>query len=188
MLNQAQYDSKLASVNAIARKVLQSVPIQESWSRQKIKAEMHRVTQATIDGRTIDGCLRVLRETGLIRETSPDYFIQVRPHEKAPKAERMQAHDHHEQEGPDPILEGSGTAINLTEAARAGAAFTLIESVSGRDSFDPEVRLGVLSDRLIEIASELESIRKRVGENLAAANAKGAKLSQLTELLDSLRS
>ncbi len=182
MLTQAQYQSKLDSQSAIARKVLTIVPIQEAWTRQQIHTELHRSTQASIEGRTVDGCLRALTESGLVREHPANHFTQVRPHEKAPKVEGGQAKSIMEHVEAPP----TGTEILARQEAHGHKpAFSLIDT-------DPAPlpslqRMEHLADRLIETAAELDSIRKQVDAELEAAKAKTVKLDQLTALLDSLR-
>lgn len=190
MLTQAQYDSKLASQSAIARKVLSVVPIAEAWTRQQIHTELHRATSATIDGRTIDGCLRSLEECGLAKQPSPGRYQAIRPHEKAQKG----------QEADKPVPTGivdaelpqTGAAVLARQAQvegpRRSDAFTLFDPEPAGGSIEHLLdRMGNLSDRLLETAAEIDSIRKRIRAELNGALAKSAKLDELTKLLDSLR-
>lgn len=212
MLSQAQYDSKLASQSALARKVLNAVPASERWCRTQIRNEVFRMTHSGIEGRTVDGCLKGLIEAGLVREhhTSPLTYSQIRPHEKKPCAASAEdvaqpvavVHGWPGKEASPPIAAQVMTSAekppivapeviaHLQDAERKGqqATFTLIEEP------DMFARLDSLAERLLEAATELEAIRKETRAKfdesqakLEEALAKGAKLDELTQLLDSLR-
>lgn len=202
-LSPAQYQSKLDSQSAIARKVLSAVPINEAWPRTQIHTELHRATQSSIEGRTVDGCLKSLVEAGLVRmlSTSPLTYTQVRPHEKPAKPAAKCDGNHGGPRCADPgcwnadpptaraiLARQEEAEAHVTVNISHKPVFTLAEPVAkATKREDLLLRLQALSDRLIDTAAELESIRKQVRAELDAADAKVVKLDQLTALLDSLR-
>jgi hypothetical protein len=52
-----------------ANKVYEVIPIQECWDAQKIQMELTRIGKS-VERRNIDGSLKLLREYGLIKESS----------------------------------------------------------------------------------------------------------------------
>jgi hypothetical protein len=60
---------KLAGQTAIAQKVFQAVPIAEAWAVAQISQALHRTTGARLDRHTLQGCLRALADSDLIRST-----------------------------------------------------------------------------------------------------------------------
>lgn len=207
-LSPAQYQSKLDSQSAIARKVLSVVPLAEAWSREQIRAEIRRQSGAGIENRTVDGCLHNLEEAGLVRQVKTHHY-QATPHREKPvkaneSAAKLTAKCDGNHGGPrcadpgcwnDDPPTGRAILARQEEALARGAAalspkpaFTLAEPVAKAiKREDLLLRLETLSDRLIDTAAELDSIRKQVRAELEAADAKVVKLDQLTALLDSLR-
>jgi len=82
------------SQTGIAKKVLAAVPIQSPWEVRKIVAEIAR-TGPMPDKRIVEGCLRSLCDSGLIRESPFGFFqrieikeepiVQQKTEEKKPK-------------------------------------------------------------------------------------------------------
>lgn len=186
MLTPAQHQSKLQSVSAVAKKVLEAVPIAEPWTRAKIRDELRRMTTSAIDGRTVDGCLAALEAAGLVRQHPPHHFTQIRPHEKAEKPQKAKVEAY--AQSPESLTAEAEAITQREQVEQRIPAFTLAEPVRASTKRDDLLqRLLALSDRLIETAAELESIRKQIRAELEAADAKVVKLDQLTALLDSLR-
>lgn len=206
-LSPAQYQSKLDSQSAIARKVLSVVPLAEAWSREQIRAEIRRQSGAGIENRTVDGCLHNLEEAGLVRQVKTHHY-QATPHREKPvkanePAAKLTTKCDGNHGGPrcadpgcwnaDPptaraILARQEAEARVTCDLPPKPVFTLAEPVAkATKREDLLLRLQALSDRLIDTAAELESIRKQVRAELETADAKVVKLDQLTALLDSLR-
>lgn len=186
VLTPAQHQSKLQSVSAVAKKVLEAVPIADAWSRAQIRDELRRMTTSAIDGRTVDGCLSALETAGLVRQHPPHHFTQIRPHEKAEKPQKAKGEAY--AQSPETPPTGTEILARQAEVEKRGPVFTLAEPVrAAAKREDLLERLLTLSDRLVETAAELESIRKQIRAELETADAKVVKLEQLTALLDSLR-
>lgn len=67
-LSSTRQEFLLRGQHAIARKVFELVPIQDAWDSKQIQAALQRTTRCSMDFRTLQGCLRALRESGLISE------------------------------------------------------------------------------------------------------------------------
>ncbi|MEB2504620.1 hypothetical protein SB394_11925 [Burkholderia sp. BCCIQ04A] len=78
----AKYLAALSGLSAIAKKVLEMVPIQEAWSRSEIAGHLLRVTKSSPDAAVIDGCLGRLKDSGLIREPSRGRYQRVEVRER----------------------------------------------------------------------------------------------------------
>ncbi|KVX33414.1 hypothetical protein WT32_02400 [Burkholderia anthina] len=78
----AKYQAALSGLSAIAKKVLEMVPIQEAWSRSEIAGHLLRVTKSSPDAAVIDGCLGRLKDSGLIREPSRGRYQRIEVRER----------------------------------------------------------------------------------------------------------
>ncbi|HDR9093358.1 hypothetical protein QZM46_17600 [Burkholderia vietnamiensis] len=78
----AKYQAALSGLSAIAKKVLEMVPIQEAWSRSEIAGHLLRVTKSSPDAAVIDGCLGRLKDSGLVREPSRGRYQRVEVRER----------------------------------------------------------------------------------------------------------
>lgn len=72
-MNQSQANKVLESQTAMARKVMKAVPIQEYWSLHQIKLELERLGTPA-QTHVIGGCLRSLKEVGLVKQDSYDQY------------------------------------------------------------------------------------------------------------------
>lgn len=65
-----------------ANKVYDVIPIQECWDAQKIQMELNRIGRP-VERHNINGCLKLLREYGLIKESSTamGHYCKVLPAE-----------------------------------------------------------------------------------------------------------
>lgn len=66
-MSEARFNGLFNGLNSSARKVFEAIPISEGWHITRIVAEINR--KAKMDYRIITGCLTVLREAKLIRES-----------------------------------------------------------------------------------------------------------------------
>lgn len=69
-------DVLLGGQTAMARKVYEAVPIQETWTVARIMAELSRLTYQ-MPVRNVQGALRALVEAGLIREPERESYKRV---------------------------------------------------------------------------------------------------------------
>ncbi|MCW8886895.1 MAG: hypothetical protein OQK12_16845 [Motiliproteus sp.] len=66
-MNPVQFDSKLANLTSLARKILGCVPKNDAWTLSEINSELVRQNIST-DSKKTRGVLKSLEEAGLIRE------------------------------------------------------------------------------------------------------------------------
>lgn len=78
-ISDAKHKELLAAQSAIARKVFEVVPIQQAWTSQAIGGALQQQTRASIQFRTLEGCLNTLLEAGLICEPKKGLFQRVTP-------------------------------------------------------------------------------------------------------------
>ncbi|WP_454737617.1 hypothetical protein [Cupriavidus necator] len=67
-ISSARQELLLRGQTAIARKVFELVPIQDAWESKQIHVALQRTTRCSMDYRVLQGCLRALRESGLVFE------------------------------------------------------------------------------------------------------------------------
>ncbi|AMU14849.1 hypothetical protein [Burkholderia cenocepacia] len=158
----AKYQAALSGLSAIAKKVLEMVPIQEAWSRSEIAGHLLRVTKSSPDAAVIDGCLGRLKDSGLIREASRGRYqrIEVREREvlKVPDQKAEKTTDVHA-DRPIPPIE---ILSRLAERARAVAT------------------------ELVMLASDIETAALTIEQGNAENVANLEKLRQFQSLLKSL--
>lgn len=65
-----------SGMTGVAKKVLEAVPMNEPWDAGRVRQEVRRLGHQ-MESHIIDGCLRALREGGLIRESSPGCYVRV---------------------------------------------------------------------------------------------------------------
>lgn len=160
-MNRTRYEAIEASQSAIARKVLSVVPIQEHWSAKQIYSELHRLTHATVDRRVVDGCLRMLVDSGLVREHPRDSYIREMPKEDQPKLKLVKE-------------EPTSTEI-MTEPKPA--------QVRAPAPPNPLDRLASATKKLRDAISEIEDAALEATQAIEAANAQTTQLHQLKQLL-----
>ncbi|VWC78694.1 MULTISPECIES: hypothetical protein [Burkholderia] len=158
----AKYHAALSGLSAIAKKVLEMVPIQEAWSRSEIAGHLLRVTKSSPDAAVIDGCLGRLKDSGLIREASRGRYqrIEVREREVLKVPEQK-----------------SAEAIVATEPQ----AILPIEILSQLAE-----RTRALATQIVILASDIETAALTIEQGNAENAANLEKLRQLQSLLKSL--
>ncbi len=72
----------------IAKKVYECVPIGESWRAFQIMSALRNMTGSTADVRIVQGCLRDLVDSNLIRKTGSDHYQRIAV-EKKQKAQEL---------------------------------------------------------------------------------------------------
>lgn len=90
-----RYKSALDAQPAIARKIFESVPIQEAWPVNKIIGAMIRMGIPRIDLKTAEGCLNKLKDASLVKEPDRGIFQRIVPreHHEPPRENREQPRD-----------------------------------------------------------------------------------------------
>ena len=66
----------------IAKKVYECVPISEPWRSFQVLTALRNMTGSTPDVRIVQGCLRDLVDSGLIRRTGTDHYQRIQVEKK----------------------------------------------------------------------------------------------------------
>ena len=86
-MNQQRAESILDNQTALAQRVFKCVPIQEWWTVHQIANELDRRGPHNHTKTILGGCLRTLKEAGLVTEGPKDtYRSAVKPQIKLPKS------------------------------------------------------------------------------------------------------
>lgn len=158
-------------LNGMERKVLEAVPMQEPWNAKSIQGELHRLGKP-MEIKQLAGCLRSLRDAGLIKLNATGEYIRVaveRPRTaKAPfpSTTTMQAKPERE--------------IMTLTAAPAPAPADCAESPAKVDFM---AVLAKKAARLRQEADALDELALAIGEREQKHEEDLAKFKQLRELL-----
>lgn len=162
----AKQQQLLQGTSAVARKVFEVVPIQADWEPIQILTQLRAQTRSTIDMHVLRGCLKVLKEAGLIKETSPGQFRRV---------DTRQPQSAHQEK---PMAPTSAQATALT----VGDSIEMFGSLAGElaelaDQF--AVQMKNLAHRLEDAALAAEQSRERLASDLEAVRKFKAALAAL---------
>lgn len=158
----AKYQSALTAQSAIAKKVLEMVPIQEAWSRNEIASNMRRITKSSPDVAVLDGCLARLKDAGLVRERQTGLYQRVEIRER----EIIQV----------PTAKPVGSSAPAVESVKS--PIDILSSLSERAR--------QLATSIVMLASDIETAALTIEQGSAESNANLEKLRQLQALLKSL--
>lgn len=144
------------SITTTARKVLTAVPIQEAWTIHQITAELLR-TGVRMNHPVIEGCLKSLMESKLVREYSAGHYQRITPRVRLVDAPELK------QEGtvPQPIQ----------------------PPVPKRDLME---RAELLAKLLRNAADEVETIALEFDKAMQQMKTDNAELEQLSNLIKKL--
>lgn len=73
--------------SGVAKKVYDAVPVNEIWPVKQIVYELQRQGVAR-DISIVQGCLKSLKDSGLIKEANPGYFQRVKPRAESEPTEK----------------------------------------------------------------------------------------------------
>ena len=149
---------KLAGQTAIAQKVFQSVPIAEAWTVAQISQAMHRTTGARLDRHTLQGCLRALADSDLIRSTEHGSLHQRTAVSAA-------------QPTPPKTKESTVIQPAVTAPPQQAAPASAIDV------------LGCLAQKMRALADEVDAAALALEEEQSRTTGEAAKLKQLKALL-----
>lgn len=173
LMNAGRIEALERGLNGLARKVLELVPIQESWSTQQIFQQSRRDGHS-LDFRVIEGALKNLADQGLLKRTVIDnvpHFQRVKK-EAAEAGETTPIPRHMLPSVPAPVVEGEGGIDRVLR---------LVDAVSVEVE-----QLSAATARLKGIAEQLEKAALELSEEAGEAAAGIGKLRQLKELLASV--
>lgn len=158
----AKYQSALSAQSAIAKKVLEMVPIQQAWSRNEIASHLRRVTKSSPDVAVLDGCLVRLKDAGLIRERSVGLYQRVEIREREVLHVAAEIKGDPQKAVDEPAKSPIDILSSLSERARS------------------------MATAMIVLASDIETAALTIEQGNAESNANLDKLRQLQALLKSL--
>jgi len=165
----AKLTAMLQGQTCIARKVFEAVPIQEAWTASQIKNALHNNEASGADLHVIRGCLRELKESGLIREPENGLFR---------RNEIKTAIDHHKE-----IPMTRTTSLKSVDAPEVQK--TSLERMS-----ELSAHLKTLGESfntaLQSIATQLEDVALSIEQEREHNSVNLDKLKQLQSLLKSL--
>lgn len=149
---------KLAGQTAIAQKVFQAVPIAEAWTVAQISQALHRTTGARLDRHTLQGCLRALADSDLIRSTEHGSLHQRVAVSAA-------------QSTPPKTKE-----LTVTQTAKPAVT----QQAAPASAIDV---LGSLAQKMRALADEVDAAALALEEEQSRTTGETAKLKQLKALL-----
>lgn len=159
------------SVSGIARKVLDAVPLTETWPASKIIGEMVRMTSSSPDFKIVMGCLSTLVDQGLVREPKKGEFQRIKPR-------------------PALAVASPAPADTVAEPLTADAPEATVATVAPTEPIDRLAGLAAtlkdLSVKVGAMAKEVEDVAISVEERIQTIHADTEKLRQLHALLKSL--
>jgi predicted transcriptional regulator len=164
-----RYQATLSGQTSVAKKVYEHVPALEAWTAIQISQALTRATKSQMDFKILQGCLKALRESGLIRETQRGMFQRVDVKEKL--------------EEPLPRSEPAKSVVApiSPSAPMAAPTKTPIEILS-----EISARVVALNGELKKIASDIETAAIVIEEGMAENEENLGKLKQLQSILKSL--
>lgn len=149
---------KLAGQTAIAQKVFQAVPITEAWTVAQISTALYRATGARLEKHTLQGCLRALADSDLVRSTEHGMLHQRTPVSAAqatpPKAKEL----------------------TMTQTSKPATP----QQTAPASAIDV---LGILSQKMRALADEVDAAALALEEVQSRSTEEAAKLKQLKALL-----
>ena len=113
-MNSARMRAIEEGQTGIAKKVLSSVPIQESWTARQIVSDIAR-SGSRPDPHIVEGCLNTLCDSGLVRERLRGYFQRTKPKEE--KVVSIAATSAQPKEPIDPLTKLGNIASSLRAMA-----------------------------------------------------------------------
>lgn len=181
-MNESKMLQKEEGLNGMAKKVLDAVPIQESWTKQQIAAEMRRAgSNAGVD--VIESCLNTLRGRGLVKEPERGAFTRCEAKKPTPvqKSESTVAIISGEE-----LMRQKGwlkTNEPKKEPMQAIQTKPQNEKSSANDTM---TKIASIAENLRKKADELDGIAIEYEERMQAIQRDTEKLRQLQTLLKSL--
>lgn len=161
-MNAARMQSIIHGLTGIARKVYDTVPIQEGWTLAQVSAELGR-NGLVYEHAKVHGCLRSLKEQGLIRECDGQFQrIEQRPRLVATRTPTTTPQEHNmpAPTSSDPMANLAEIAATLREQARQLLAKADALDAAAIDVAETIERSGEDSAKLRQLQALLKDISK----------------------------
>lgn len=156
-MNNAKMKSIESNQSGIAKKVLGVIPISQAWTIEQIMSELHRLTRSTLEKNMVQGCLKSLADSGLIKCTSGLYQRKAYKEKIEPPVRLLE---------PRPAKEPESAALDIT----------LVDG-------SPVDRLADLASDLRGIASVLDDVALSIASKTSDTDKEVEKLRMLKALL-----
>lgn len=199
MLKKEHAERLLSQMSAVAQKVYQAVPIEESWSHHEILREFNRIHGNTVDYRVIGGCISSLIASGLVRQTQRERYRREPVREKQqPKVHVAHANRHIDP--PVPVEDIVHQMDDVQPKASAPVKTITKETVMSLKKVDPKSinaetakkdpleRLLDLSERLAALNNTARSIAEEIGELAVELTDEREQVAREKQRLGQLRS
>lgn len=159
-MNNARVQSIERGLSSIARKVLEATPVSEWWSVSVIATEVHRQHGSGPDPRVVNGCLRALVESGLVREGEANHFQRTYPRPALVPKPQKEAH-----------------------VAKPTAAAKDPDPPTAEQPESPIDMIAKIAASMRNLAQQLDDAALSIEERLGRESEDSAKLRQLRQLL-----
>jgi hypothetical protein len=169
-MNHGRYQSIYQGLSAIARKVYDAIPAQETWSMAQIQAELQRTGGTARDKRILEGCVNSLKEAGIIKEPVRGFFI--REHVSPPTSKTVET---------KPIKETTLGLPNTTPLPSTQPKGKPLDKLAGIAN-----RANMLAASLRDLASDIETAALELEEEVAASLKASEKLQALSSILKNI--
>lgn len=162
----AKQESLMQGQTGIAKKVYECVPISEPWRSSQVLTALRNMTGSTPDVRIVQGCLRDLVDSGLIRRIGIDHYQRIQVEKKTKHQEPKMA-------------EPAKKIETQSEPKRSASPLEMLGELANELAGMAE-HMKRLSDRIEDVALAVEQERE--------SNAKSMEsYRQLKALLKSLQ-
>lgn len=186
MIGAARQRQILQGQTTIARKVYEGIPIEEPWGYQQIHAELkRRGITASLAYNEFQGCIRALKEAGLVREIKAGAFLRIPARSEAANDTQTDIEQLLPEPPMNPVLKEPITAKEKPMPAPTINITPIVTSAK-----TPIDLLGPLADQIRKIsemaaaaAEQIENIAAELEERAHAESDELKRLRQLKQLL-----
>ena len=158
----AKQQAALQGCTAVARKVYEATPIQEAWAPIQIKNALAASTRSSTDLHVVRGCIKALKEAGLVRERPSGHFQRIEVRE------------------PNTTIQEQNMAATTSAPAQA-AAKSPVELLA-----DLAHQTAATGRQLLHLSRQIEEAALVVAQEQESTATKLQGLNQLQTLLKSL--
>lgn len=187
-MSEARARQLLAGQMSMSRKVYEAIPIESPWGYRDISMEMdRRQLSVGMDFQKLQGCVRQLREAGLVKEVGDCKFVRVpvRPNSSEPAAERS------EPPPANPVLKHTITIQEKPvpqEKTNPNVPVVIDKNKTPIDLLSPIADKMRAFGRLAnEIADDVENVASELEERTTVSAEELQQLRQLKTLLRGLK-
>ena len=162
-MNHAKYQQLVAGHSSIAQKVLSVIPFQEDWDSRAIRTELLHRTRSAPDLRIVEGCLRALADSGLIKSVGREHWRRA-PVTPPPVAASVK-----------PATESHQEVPVKEQPKPAASAFDRMATAASE--------LRTAAKHLDKVAAQFEEAALEAQQQIQEERKKSEKFHQLRQLL-----